>query len=172
MKTLQQAFRERKSRIDFIEREARQVLSQFCERNGFLIVGRKKEIESLQDKIESGRYKKFSDVDDIIAFSIIIDTSDQERDVLSFVKRSFNVISIKKGKTLADERVFDFDCTRLYCKLRDNLQTGINEITFELQIRTLLQHAWSKITHSLVYKPALYDVRAGRLAAELYHRPS
>lgn len=167
MKTLEQAFNANKTSLALVESEARNVLGDFCTRNNFLLVGRAKDIESLRDKMETGRYPDFKSIDDAIAFSIVIDTLDQEDEVRRFIRNAFTVSSMKSGNTIRDERTFDFDSTRMYCRLIDNLETGIGEIIFEVQIRTLLQHAWSKITHRHVYKAQVYDSRAGRLAAEL-----
>jgi ppGpp synthetase/RelA/SpoT-type nucleotidyltranferase len=126
-------------------------------------------MDSLRDKLETGRYADLESIDDAIAFAVVIDTIGQENDVRKFLERSFRVMSVRSGTTLQDERTFDFDCTRVYCRLEDNLGlgTGIDQITVEIQIRTILQHAWSKITHPQVYKADMFDARAGRLAAEL-----
>jgi len=169
VKTLEQAYIERASIFDAVEATVKGALLDFCNRNGFLLAWRAKGIESLRDKIETGRYADLESLDDIIAFSIVIDTLGQEENVREFLKNAFNVISLKSGNTLQDERSFDFDSTRVYCRLDDKTGTGsgINEITFEVQIRTLLQHAWSKITHPFVYKARVYNPKAGRLAAEL-----
>ncbi|WP_206453350.1 nucleotidyltransferase family protein [Aurantimonas marina] len=126
-------------------------------------------MESLRDKLETGRYADLDSIDDAIAFAVVIDTLGQEEDVRRFLRKAFDVLSVKSGTTLQDERIFDFDSTRVYCRLEDKLGlgTGIDRITVEVQIRTILQHAWSKITHPQVYKAGVYDARAGRLAAEL-----
>ncbi len=126
-------------------------------------------MDSLRDKLETGRYADLDDVDDSIAFAVVIDTAGQENDVRRFIKKSFRIISVKSRTSLQDERTFDFDCSRIYCRIEDKLGlgTGVDLITIEVQIRTILQHAWSKITHPLVYKANIFDAKAGRLAAEL-----
>ena len=108
-------------------------------------------------------------MDDIIAFSVVVDTIGQISEVEDFLRNSFDVKVVKSQTTLRDERVFDFDCPRVYCQIADKMDTGsgIDKITIEIQIRTILQHAWSKITHPLVYKASSFDARGGRLAAEL-----
>lgn len=169
MKSLEQAYIERQSTFRAVEATAKDILDDFCKRRGFLLVGRAKTIDSLQDKLETGRYADLSGIDDVVAFSVVIDTLGQEADVRAFLRRSFRVLSIKSGTTLLDERVFDFDSTRVYCRLEDKLRLGasLDQITIEVQIRTILQHAWSKITHPQVYKAQIFDARASRLAAEL-----
>ena len=169
MKTLEQAFAEQVTVISTVESLAREILAPYCSQKNYLLIGRSKTLDSLRDKIETGRYPDLQSVDDLVAFSVVIDTSKQESDVRRYVRKNFNLINIRAGSTLQDERIFDFDCTRIYCKLEDKLglNTPIFDFVFEIQIRTLLQHAWSKITHPLVYKSRGFDAKAGRLAAEL-----
>lgn len=169
MKTIEQAYAERRTVTLEIEKRARAALDDYCKREGFLISGRAKTVDSLRDKIETGRYSNLENVDDIIAFCIVIDKTSQEESVLSFLRSAFNVVSEKIKTTLQDERSFDFDCTRIYARLEDRSKSldGADKIIFEVQIRTILQHAWSKITHPEVYKAGRFDAKAARLAAEL-----
>lgn len=169
MKTLEQAFSERRNIIAAVERQAKQILSDYCGRRGFLLSGRSKNIESLRDKIETGRFAAFDKIDDIVAFSVVIDTLSQETDVRQFIAKAFDVRETKSGTTLRDERVFDFDCTRMYVTLqkKEGIESSLNALTIEIQIRTIMQHAWSKITHPYVYKAATFDPKQARLAAEL-----
>lgn len=143
-------------------------ISLFCNNNNFLFSGRVKSCDSLRDKLETGRFKSFSDIDDIVAFSIIVDTSDQTRNVAEFIKGTFEVVESRTGGTIRDERVFDFDCARYYCQISDpdGVRKPLSEIVFEIQVRTILQHAWSKVTHRHVYKPERFDYRSSRLASE------
>lgn len=169
MKTLEQAVQERSSVVSEVGTRANSALSAFCGRRGYLLVNRAKDFESIRDKIETGRYASLDALDDLVAFSVVIDTLNQEADVRRFLRKAFRVSSIKSGNTLQDERSFDFDCTRVYCRLPDDAQPDsvLGSLIFEVQIRTLLQHAWAKITHQYVYKSRNYDPKAGRLAAEL-----
>ncbi|MBO6719379.1 MAG: hypothetical protein JJ913_15590 [Rhizobiaceae bacterium] len=169
MKTIEQTYTENVSLIEAIASEAASALSEFCTKRSFSLVQRIKAPESLRDKIETGRYANLEEIDDIVAFSVIIDTLSQEREAKAFLRKAFLVERVKSRSTLRDERSFDFDCTRVYCRLSDKMgnRPEIENFIFEVQIRTLLQHAWSKITHSLVYKAQSYDERASRLAAEL-----
>jgi ppGpp synthetase/RelA/SpoT-type nucleotidyltranferase len=151
-----------------LERQVANVLGLHAQRHGFLLSHRVKAIESVLDKIETGRYRSLSDFDDLVAFSIIIDTRSQHKETLGFLKRAFAVIEVRGKSTLSDERMFDFDATRVYARLvLSDPSSPIAGITFEVQIRTLLQHAWSKITHPLVYKARQVDSRGIRLAAEI-----
>src|SRR5579864_3809859 len=102
MKTLEQAYIERQSTLQTVEAASRAILDDFCKRRGFLLVGRAKTMDSLRDKLETGRYADLDSIDDAIAFSVVIDTIGQESDVRKFLNRSFRVMSIKSGTTLQD----------------------------------------------------------------------
>lgn len=171
MEALDQAFASSKSKIDAVYRIAEDTLRNYCSSRGFLLAGRDgpKQLSSILDKIETGRYSSFFDIDDVIAFSVVVDTSSQEKEVRSFLRSVFHVKSIKSKTSIQDERAFDFDCTRVYCQIIDKTgaRKNIDAIVFEVQIRTILQHAWSKITHPHVYKASGFDPRKARLAAEL-----
>ena len=151
-----------------LERQVREIIGTFVANNNFLLSSRIKTLEAIVDKIETGRFASLSAFDDLIAFTIIIDTRSQHAEALAFVRKTFLIQEIRGRSTLPDERMFDFDATRVYARLSfSGAESPLSEILFEVQIRTLLQHAWSKITHPLVYKPRQVDVRKIRLAAEL-----
>jgi ppGpp synthetase/RelA/SpoT-type nucleotidyltranferase len=151
-----------------LERQVREIVGTFVAANNFLLSSRIKTLESIVDKIETGRFKSLSAFDDLVAFTIIIDTRSQHAEVLAYLKKTFLVQEIRGRSSLADERMFDFDATRVYARLSfSGVESPLSKILFEIQIRTLLQHAWSKITHPLVYKPLQIDVQKNRLAAEL-----
>ncbi len=167
-KSLEQAFAERRSYFIALFNEVKGALDKFCSDHNFLLSGRVKTIDSLRNKIESGRFPDIDSIDDVVAFSVIIDTSDQVKMVRDYLRKSFNICVIRAGGTIRDERLFDFDCPRIYCKIKDpsGSKGEISPLLFEVQIRTILQHAWAKITHGHVYKPGVFDYRASRLASE------
>jgi ppGpp synthetase/RelA/SpoT-type nucleotidyltranferase len=151
-----------------LERQVRDVLGTFTASNNFLLSSRVKTVEAILDKIETGRFGSLSAFDDLVAFTIIIDTRRQHAETLSFLKKTFIIQEIRGKSTLPDERIFDFDATRVYARLGfSGIESPLSKVVFEVQIRTLLQHAWSKITHPLVYKSTHVDARKIRLAAEL-----
>lgn len=155
-------------RLNELERQVQSVLSLYTSGKDFLLAQRVKSLSSVSDKIETGRYASLNAFDDLVAFTIIINTRAQQTDVLRFLKKTFDVVEVRGDSTLADERVFDFDAVRVYARLRVSDPTSVfAKMTFEIQIRTLLQHAWSKITHPLVYKPENIDPKKIRLAAEI-----
>jgi ppGpp synthetase/RelA/SpoT-type nucleotidyltranferase len=151
-----------------------QTLGGFADSRNYPISGRIKTINSLAEKIETGRYAKFSEIDDLVAFSIIIPNALAENEVRQFCNEKFLVVELK-DKTTSEKSpdVFRFDSTRVIAKLRRPLAfdedtiRSIYDFRFEIQIRTAFEHAWSVATHDLAYKSSSMDWRRLRLAAQL-----
>ena len=149
------------------ERFAREVEHQLrciLEEEGIVcnaITSRVKERDSLTQKIDvkSDKYKSLSEVTDIAGIHIITYyDSDVER-AAKIVEREFCVDkenSINKREALGPEKfgycsvhyVVSMNEDRL--KLPEN--RGYAGIKCEIQIRTVLQHAWAEIEHDLGYK--------------------
>ncbi len=149
------------------ERFAREVEHQLrciLEEEGIVcnaITSRVKERGSLTQKIDvkSDKYKSLSEVTDIAGIRIITYyDSDVER-AAKIVEREFCVDkenSINKREALGPEKfgycsvhyVVSMNEDRL--KLPEN--RGYAGIKCEIQIRTVLQHAWAEIEHDLGYK--------------------
>ena len=161
----------------FLEETAKQVKSilvNFCEVHGYAFSSRIKTIESLAEKIETGRFKSWSTLDDLFACTIIIPTLLHEKEVTKFCKDIFQIERItKRGQNPKSPDTFKFDSTRIYAKLRrsddvdDSELLNIYDITFEIQIKSAFEHAWSVSIHDLVYKNDEIDWKKLRLAAQI-----
>lgn len=142
------------------------IIGSFCEKNGFAIVSRPKTIESVLEKIEAGRIKSWEDIDDLVAFSIITPSLQEEEEVIQFLKNIFKIVDIKKrGQTNKSPEVFRFDLTRVICNLAD--ESEISKIKVEVQIRTAFEHAWSTSTHKIIYKADDICWKKQRLASQI-----
>ena len=156
-----------------VAKRVKETLLNFCDRRGYAFTSRIKSIESLAEKIETGRFKQWSDLDDLFACTIIIPTLSHEQEVLGFCRNTFQIIRIvKRGQNKKSPDTFKFDSTRVYARLNQNkdLTTStlnIYQITFEIQIKSAFEHAWSVSTHDLVYKNAEVDWRKLRLASQI-----
>jgi ppGpp synthetase/RelA/SpoT-type nucleotidyltranferase len=146
-----------------------QTLINFSSIHHFAYSSRIKELDSLAEKIESGRYKDWNSIDDFIGAVIIIPNINYEPDILKFLDTSFVKVDLKKrGSTWKSPDVFRFDATRFIGKIAqvDSLEI-VNTINFEIQIRSAFEHAWSVTTHDLAYKSTSIDWKVLRLAAQL-----
>jgi ppGpp synthetase/RelA/SpoT-type nucleotidyltranferase len=152
----------------------RATLGVFADRHNFPLTGRIKRRGSVAEKIEMGRYARFSEIDDLVAFTIIIPTPVYENEVVEFCKSQFEVREIRdKSLIYKDPEIFRFDSTRIIAKVRrsselfDETGPSIFDYLFEVQVRTAFEHAWSVATHDLVYKGDNVDWKRIRLAAQL-----
>jgi hypothetical protein len=119
---------------------------------------RLKRLESFALKIESGRVPDPSAMEDFFACTLVVRNSGEvpvaEAEVLEHFRlverRPRNPIRTHKGP-----EAFPFDDLRLYVTLKPSelsRPTDLENITFEIQIKSFLQHAWSIATHDLLYK--------------------
>lgn len=125
------------------------------------IKGRIKDRESLNKKIETKEYKysSLSEITDICGIRIITYFSDDVDRIASLLEEEFDLDkdnSIDKRKT-QDPTKFGYVSLHYILKLggsRAELTENINykELKFEVQIRTILQHAWAEIEHDFGYK--------------------
>lgn len=130
------------------------------EKNYFImeISHRVKELDSLKQKLnkKTGKYNGLSDVTDLCGFRIICYFGDTVDAITTLLQENFDVDfekSIDKRKKL---HVTEFGYVSLHyiCSLRESEEypADLCGIPFEVQIRTVLQHAWAEIEHDLGYK--------------------
>ena len=148
-----------------------QTLLVFCGKRNLAYTWRYKSLESLSEKIETGRYESWDSLEDLFAATIIIPHVEHEKEVISFLDKVFEKKELKKrGSTLKPPDVFRFDATRGIYNLRSSgaeERSEIYKINFEIQIRTAFEHAWSVATHSLGYKTDKIDWQKLRLVSQL-----
>ena len=125
------------------------------------IKGRVKDRDSIERKIETMGYKYYNllEITDICGIRIITYFSDDVDKIASLLEEEFELDkanSIDKRKT-QDPTKFGYVSLHYILKLggdRAKLAENLNykELKFEVQIRTILQHAWAEIEHDFGYK--------------------
>lgn len=158
--------------LDFARRRIRDTIQSFCEPRGYAFVSRIKTLPSLAEKIESGRFSKWSDLEDLIACAIVVPTLAEEANVLEFLERAFSRVALKqRGSAKKAPDVFRFDTTRFIAKLHRpediSPDEPIYQLMFEVQVRSAFEHAWAVTTHSFTYKAGEVAWNRLRLAAQL-----
>jgi hypothetical protein len=151
----------------------RETLLTYCEQKGYAFQSRIKNLESLAEKIEGGRYPTWQDLDDLFACTVIIPTLNNEPQVEEFCSSVFLLHRARRRGT--PEKPFDvfrFDASRLYYRLRPPMGEDVSAIEkyrllFEVQIKSAFDHAWSTATHDLTYKAQEIDWRRLRLSAQI-----
>lgn len=171
---LERKYNEYSPFVKRVSETVKSTLINFCEGQGYAFTSRIKSVESLAEKIETGRFKKWSDLDDLFACTVIIPTLFHEEEVIQFCKNTFEITqTVKRGQNRKAPDIFRFDSTRIYANLKkenainiDN-ELSIYNIIFEIQIKSAFEHAWSVSTHDLVYKNSEIDWKRLRLAAQI-----
>ncbi|AOR69078.1 hypothetical protein BBJ41_16960 [Burkholderia stabilis] len=146
------------------------------------VVSRVKERVSLEGKISrkgEGRYKQLSDITDICGARVITYLEGDVRRVSEIIEREFEVDrknSIDKSTPVDPDRFgyrsvhYVVGHRRARVKLSEYSRFAGMKI--EIQVRSILQHAWAEIEHDLGYKsvedvPLLVKRRFSRLAGLL-----
>jgi len=145
------------------------------------VTSRAKEPEKLGEKLTrpEKRYENMSDVTDLAGVRIITYFADEVDVVSRMIEAEFDVIveeSIDKRQLLDPDR-FGYLSMHYVCKFprrRYQLEEyALYEgLVCEIQIRSILQHAWAEIEHDLGYKaqegiPRQIRRRFSRLAGQL-----
>lgn len=125
---------------------------------GWFFISRLKEQESFALKIETGRVADPRRMEDFFACTIVVPTLAQVS-VAEHVLEELYVVTSRRPSNDEDTHKkasdFVFDDLRVYLKCRAS-ETGRNddlkELIFEVQIKTILQHAWGIASHDLIYK--------------------
>jgi ppGpp synthetase/RelA/SpoT-type nucleotidyltranferase len=145
-------------RYDRLATEVREVLKSIVEDRSWFFIGRVKELPSFALKLETGRVREPAALEDFYACTIVVPTLNVIDDAEQLVLKHFN---LQERRPADDSRThkapseFSFDDLRLFVKRRQQTSGKDNDLTgllFEVQIKSVLQYAWSIATHDLIYK--------------------
>ncbi|HET6942628.1 MAG TPA: hypothetical protein VFH89_10740 [Sphingomicrobium sp.] len=127
-----------------------------------VIESRAKTVESFREKITKGGSKypdPFKDLPDLCGCRVITYYGDEVETISDIIKAEFDVIEEElshQPKELEADR-FGYISAHYVVKLRADRSCLVEWASFkdlhaEIQIRTVIQHAWSAISHALQYK--------------------
>ena len=166
-------YRENLPRFEEVSREIRAALQKTFDDAGLLLAGiesRVKTEKSLAGKLElkGSKYATLADITDIIGLRVITFYIDDVDKVASAVERLFEV----DWENSVDKRkVHEIDSFG-YLSLHYICSRPGFPYRFEIQMRTVLQHAWANMNHDTGYKsgvevPRRYLRNLSRLAGML-----
>lgn len=122
--------------------------------------------------METGRFSRWSEIDDFYGCTIVVPTLKEERGAVEFLQKGFQEVELKaRGTSRKDPQIFRFDASRFVGRLKptdtsDETSPSYN-VAFEVQICTAFEHAWATTTRSIAYKSDAVDWRRIRLAAQM-----
>ena len=146
--------------LDEIEHQVKSIL-QTSGISVNAITSRLKDKDSLKGKIDrkDGKYENISDITDIVGIRIITYFSEDVDRIAEIIESEFDVDkenSIDKREALEPDR-FGY-CSVHYVVKMSQQRLKLREcvafkgLKCEIQIRSILQHAWAEIEHDIGYK--------------------
>ncbi|HYX32525.1 MAG TPA: hypothetical protein VE954_05380 [Oligoflexus sp.] len=99
-------------------------------------------------------YSRLEDITDVIGLRVVTYFEDSIESVAHLIERHFSVDmerSIDK-RLHGDPSRFGYGSLHYVCRVVHAEDAQLQHFPFEIQIRTILQHAWAEIEHDLGYK--------------------
>lgn len=158
VKVIRDIYNSSLSRYQNLENEVKNTLKPSVEDCGWFFLGRVKELESFALKIETGRVLDLRNLEDFYACTIVVSTMGEIEKAEKLVKDLFNLSYRRPKQADITHKVassFVFDDLRLYVTRKPSasgLHPDLDGVIFEIQVKTILQYAWSVATHDLIYK--------------------
>ena len=117
--------------------------------------GRVKAFGSFMKKIQKNNFQNpFLEINDIVGIRVICLYRDDVAKIKDVVRETFEVISDEDKIESKESDRFGYLSAHVIAKLGTEQNSSINlhDLPFEIQIRTIAQHAWASISHHLFYK--------------------
>lgn len=158
IKRVRDIHEESRVRFEKLASEVRDVLKPQVEARGWFFISRIKALESFALKIETGRVSDPKGMEDFFGCTIVVATSAQLEEAENLILSLYDHFARRPSvdtETHKESSSFAFDDLRLYVKRRSQASGKYPEldgVIFEIQVKTILQHAWAVATHDLIYK--------------------
>lgn len=117
-----------------------------------------KSFESFSEKITRKGYRNpFEETEDICGIRVIVYFPDDVIKIDEIIRKEFNILESEiKADQLNDDQ-FGYRSNHFVVSINDSwLLTpnyrGLKELKAEIQVRTVLMHAWADLSHKLAYK--------------------
>lgn len=179
MSVLEDSFRQIKPKYQRLAVNVEQALIQFLEEkkiSSFDVEKRVKGEKSFLEKVIRKSYESpFEQMDDIAGVRVICYYNEDLKLIDDIINEQFNVISYSNKSQELDDDQFGYASNHYVVQLKTEwLQAPnyreLNGLKIEIQVRTILMHAWAAISHKLLYKknedvPKEFKRKLNRLSA-------
>lgn len=171
-------YRQKLPKLEALRDKILSIIQNILNKNNIMVTvleARVKTEKSLIGKLElkGSKYKSLENITDIVGARVVTYFADHIDKVTGIIENVFEidrVNSIDKRKSL-DIDSFGYLSSHYICRIPKEVcdDPDINSIWFEIQIRSILQHAWATVFHDIGYKsdieiPKTYIRRLNRLA--------
>ena len=159
-------YTQKKNLFEKLSNKLEMLIDEFLKENKTIIhqlSSRVKEERSLSNKIDNkeGTYQCLNDITDIVGIRIITYLDSDVDTIAEMIKKEFNIdVENSVDKRKLDNDVFGYRSLHYVASFKEercNLTEfkPFKDMKFEIQIRSILQHAWAEIEHDLGYKSAV-----------------
>ncbi|MBU0663408.1 MAG: hypothetical protein KJ990_02575 [Proteobacteria bacterium] len=151
-----------------LKAEVGHLLVESCEKNDWFFEHRLKSEESYALKLSTGRYND-TEIDDFYACTIVVPNLRYVADAVELISECYDVFDKKPGETIKSRPTdFSFNSIRMNGRLKKGVtENYLDSCVFEVQVKTLLEHACNKATHDFAYKGGTVSWSKERLAAQI-----
>jgi ppGpp synthetase/RelA/SpoT-type nucleotidyltranferase len=156
---------EQRSSYRLLSEKTKELLSSILISEGIVphsIISREKDPEKLRDKIAAaGDINKniLNDIIDLAGVRIITYFPSDVDKIVPLIEREFRVDSNRSmdRRLRSDPSIFGYASVHMVVEFRPKMlklpeYSLFNKMKCEIQVRTILQHAWAEIEHNVVYK--------------------
>jgi len=170
--SVREIYSERRPVYESLKIEVDRAIDSF-KRSNWHYESRVKNLESFALKAETGRYEMISNLEDFFGGCLVVENSSALKAAESLLCEKFKLIERRPKDPAFTHKApssFIFDDIRLYLvRPHDEMlpEKSTDNVVFEIQIKTFLQHAWAIATHDMVYKGGTYNWSSSRIAFQV-----
>lgn len=158
-----EAFKKQKDILDLFKSRIVNILQDLLSQEKIIvhqITSRTKDVDSLSKKIDrkQGKYENLNEITDLVGIRIISYLESDVDLISALVSKEFNIDSENSiDKRLLKIDQFGYKSLHVVASLNKQRYTlteysAYKDLKCEIQIRSILQHAWAEIEHDIGYK--------------------
>lgn len=158
--------------VEALQKRVDPILQSVASERKGLYFSRLKSPKSIFEKMLLGQYSvPLQEMEDLLAATIVlpnVPTGEPRPEFEEALKGAFAIVETRSNRTRQPSE-FIYDDLHYILKLLDSpllLNKKLLDWKFELQVKSYLEHGWSKATHDLMYKTKYESWRASRVEAQ------